>query len=197
MPLLSLDALILPCGHCCSPDLGFASAGHCSQYDVAPRPKQDLEQLVSAVEELRFLSSSSQVQQTSQLLWCFADWARQPENSRARMTQIQCNAVLDLLQHMAGEGGAGTAGDAPALPPLQQFAARQLNMAAWSLGKLKPHLPAAAYDVAPRPKQDLEKLVSAVDELPSSAAAARWSRRHSCCGALQTGPGSRRTADPA
>ncbi|GFH20078.1 hypothetical protein HaLaN_17141 [Haematococcus lacustris] len=54
------------------------------QYDPAPRPKQDLEQLVSAVEELPFMSSSS------------------------------------------------------------QFDARQLNMAAWSLGKLRLHLPAAA-----------------------------------------------------
>ncbi|GFH08718.1 hypothetical protein HaLaN_03730 [Haematococcus lacustris] len=111
------------------------------QYDPAPRPKQDLEQLVSAVEELPFLSSrSSQVEQTSQLLWCFADWARQPENSRARMTLAQCNAMMALLQHMAGDE---TAGDAPAFSPLQQFDARQLSMAAWSLGKLKPHLPAA------------------------------------------------------
>ncbi|GFH29166.1 RAP domain-containing protein, partial [Haematococcus lacustris] len=55
------------------------------QYDPPPRPKQDLEQLVSAVKELPFLRSSS-----------------------------------------------------------QQFDARQLSMAAWSLGKLKPHLPAAA-----------------------------------------------------
>ncbi|GFH20800.1 hypothetical protein HaLaN_17979 [Haematococcus lacustris] len=38
------------------------------QYDPAPRPKQDLEELVSAVEELPFLSSSSQVEQTSWLL---------------------------------------------------------------------------------------------------------------------------------
>ncbi|KAJ9520227.1 hypothetical protein QJQ45_030182, partial [Haematococcus lacustris] len=114
------------------------------QYDPPPRPKQDLEQLVSAVEELPFLSSSSQVEQTSQLLWCFADWARQPENSRARMTQAQCNAVLALLQHMAVGATAGTAGDAPALSPLEQFDARQLNMAAWSLGKLKPHLPDAS-----------------------------------------------------
>ncbi|GFH06550.1 hypothetical protein HaLaN_01199, partial [Haematococcus lacustris] len=30
------------------------------QYDPAPRPKQDLEQLVSAVKELPFLGSSSQ-----------------------------------------------------------------------------------------------------------------------------------------
>ncbi|KAJ9519742.1 hypothetical protein QJQ45_013426 [Haematococcus lacustris] len=43
------------------------------QYDTPPRPKQDLEQLVSAVEELPLLTSSSQVEQTSQLLWCFAD----------------------------------------------------------------------------------------------------------------------------
>ncbi|GFH15081.1 hypothetical protein HaLaN_11243 [Haematococcus lacustris] len=114
------------------------------QYDPPPRPKQDLEQLVSAVEELPFLSSSSQVEQTSQLLWCFADWARQPENSRARMTQAQCNAVLDLLQHMAGGARDETAGKPPPLPPLQQFDARQLDMAAWSLGKLKSHLPAAA-----------------------------------------------------
>ncbi|KAJ9519578.1 hypothetical protein QJQ45_000671 [Haematococcus lacustris] len=115
------------------------------QYDPAPRPKQDLEQLVSAVEkELPFLSSSSQVEQTSQLLWCFADWARQPENSRARMTQAQCNAVMALLQCMAVGATAGKAGNPPAPPPLQQFDARQLSMAAWSLGKLKPHLPAAA-----------------------------------------------------
>ncbi|GFH08432.1 hypothetical protein HaLaN_03393 [Haematococcus lacustris] len=33
------------------------------QYDPAPRPKQDLEQLVSAVEKLPFLRSSSQCQQ--------------------------------------------------------------------------------------------------------------------------------------
>ncbi|GFH27282.1 hypothetical protein HaLaN_25578, partial [Haematococcus lacustris] len=57
------------------------------QYDPAPRPKQDLEKPVSAVKELPFLTISSQVEQTSQLLWCFADWARQPENSRDRMTQ--------------------------------------------------------------------------------------------------------------
>ncbi|GFH23371.1 hypothetical protein HaLaN_20973 [Haematococcus lacustris] len=165
-----LNALILPCGHCCNPDLGLASAGVCDaipscaalhlapaccpgcpasrralrQYDQPPRPKQDLEELVSAVEELPFLSSSSQVEQMSQLLWCFADWARQPENSRARMTQAQCNAVLALLQHMAGVARAGTARYPPAPPPLQQFDARQLNMAAWSLGKLRPHLPAAA-----------------------------------------------------
>ncbi|KAJ9507471.1 hypothetical protein QJQ45_006498 [Haematococcus lacustris] len=106
------------------------------QYDPPPRPKQDLEKLVSAVEELPFLSSRSQVEQTSQLLWCFADWARQPENSRAHMTQAQCDAVLALLQRMAG--------NPPALSPLQQFDARQLSMAAWSLGRLRPHLPAAA-----------------------------------------------------
>ncbi|KAJ9520405.1 hypothetical protein QJQ45_013656 [Haematococcus lacustris] len=106
------------------------------QYDPAPRPKQDLEQLVSAVEELPFMSSSSQVEQTSRLLWCFADWAKQPENRRAHLTQAQCSAVLALLQRMAG--GAGPR------PTLQQFDARQLNMAAWSLGKLRPHLPAAA-----------------------------------------------------
>ncbi|KAJ9520228.1 hypothetical protein QJQ45_030184, partial [Haematococcus lacustris] len=123
----------------------MAPAHTLRQYDPPPRPKQDLEQLVSAVEELPFLSSSSQVQQTSQLLWCFADWAKQPENSKVRMTQAQCNAVLDLLQHMAGEARpAGTAGKPPALSPLQQFNAQQLNMAAWSLGRLKPHLPAAA-----------------------------------------------------
>ncbi|KAJ9505224.1 hypothetical protein QJQ45_030180 [Haematococcus lacustris] len=127
------------------PSRTLSSSAHTlRQYDPAPRPKQDLEELVSGVEELPFLSSSSQVEQTSQLLWCFADWARQPENSRARMTQAQCNAVLDLLQHMAGEAKAGTAGKPPALPPLQQFDARQLNMAAWSLGKLRPHLPPAA-----------------------------------------------------
>ncbi|KAJ9510054.1 hypothetical protein QJQ45_011716 [Haematococcus lacustris] len=117
------------------------------QYDPAPRLKQDLEELVSAVEELPFLSGSSQVEQTSQLLWCFADWARQSENSRARMTQAQWNSVLHLLQRtagVAGEARACKAGKPPAIPPLQQFDARQLSMAAWSLGKLKPHLPAAA-----------------------------------------------------
>ncbi|KAJ9505221.1 hypothetical protein QJQ45_013414 [Haematococcus lacustris] len=114
------------------------------QYDLPPRLKQDLQELVSAVEELPFLSSSSQVEQTSQLLWCFADWARQPENSRARMTQAQCNAMMALLQRMAVEAQAGTAGNPPALPPLQQFDARQLGMAGWSLGKLKPHLPPSA-----------------------------------------------------
>ncbi|KAJ9519605.1 hypothetical protein QJQ45_013376 [Haematococcus lacustris] len=114
------------------------------QYDPPPRLKQDLEELVSAVEELPFLSSNSHVEQTSQLLWCFADWARQPENSRARMTQAQCNAVMELLQHMAVGARGGKAGNPPASPPLQQFDARQLSMAAWSLGKLKPHLPAAA-----------------------------------------------------
>ncbi|GFH16908.1 RAP domain-containing protein [Haematococcus lacustris] len=125
-----------------------ASAHTLRQYDPAPRPKQDLEQLVSVVEELPFLSSSSQVEQTSQLLWCFADWARQPENSRARMTQAQCNSVLALLQCMAAMAGAGKARNPPAPPPLQQFDARQLNMAAWSLGKLKPHLPAATVTLA-------------------------------------------------
>ncbi|GFH24538.1 RAP domain-containing protein [Haematococcus lacustris] len=170
-----LDALILPCGHCCTgfrigwglrPDslqrspasrpclLSWlpstpsrtlvASAHTLRQYDPAPRPKQDLEQLVSAVKELPFLSSRSQVEQTSQLLWCFADWARQLENSRARMTQAQCNAVMALLQHMDGKATAGKAGNPPAPPPLQQFDARQLSMAAWSLGKLKPYLPPAA-----------------------------------------------------
>ncbi|KAJ9520041.1 hypothetical protein QJQ45_029987 [Haematococcus lacustris] len=121
-----------------------ASAHTLRQYDPPPRLKQDLEQLVSAVEELPFLSSSSQVEQTAQLLWCFADWARQSENSRARMTQAQCNAVMALLQHMAGGAGSGKVGNPPASPPLQQFDARQLSKAAWSLGKLKPHLPAAA-----------------------------------------------------
>ncbi|KAJ9508607.1 hypothetical protein QJQ45_012166 [Haematococcus lacustris] len=114
------------------------------QYDPAPRPKQNLEELVSAVKELPFLRSSSQVEQTSQLLWCCADWARQPENRIARMTQAQWNSVLDLLQRMAGEARACKAGNPPVSPPLQQFDARQLSMAAWSLGKLKPHLPAAA-----------------------------------------------------
>ncbi|KAJ9520039.1 hypothetical protein QJQ45_029993 [Haematococcus lacustris] len=118
-----------------------SSAHTLRQYDPAPRPKQDLEELVSAVKELPSLSSSIQVEQTSQLLWCFADWARQPENIRARMTQAECIAVMALLQHMAGDE---TAGDAPALPLLQHFNARQLSMSAWSLGKLKPHLPAAA-----------------------------------------------------
>ncbi|KAJ9506217.1 hypothetical protein QJQ45_014628 [Haematococcus lacustris] len=114
------------------------------QYDPAPRPKQDLEQLVSAVEELPFLSSSRQVEQTSWLLWCFADWARQPENRRAHLTQAQCSAVLALLQRMAGGAGVGKAGRPAPPPALQQFDVRQLSMAAWSLGKLRPHLPAAA-----------------------------------------------------
>ncbi|KAJ9519260.1 hypothetical protein QJQ45_017924, partial [Haematococcus lacustris] len=116
------------------------------QYDLPPRSKQDLEELVSAVEELPFLSSSSQVEQTSRLLWCFADWAKQPENRRASLTQSQCSAVTALLQRMAVGTGAGhKAGRPPAPPPaLQQFDARQLSLAAWSLGKLKPHLPAAA-----------------------------------------------------
>ncbi|KAJ9506216.1 hypothetical protein QJQ45_000591 [Haematococcus lacustris] len=122
--------------------LGFAFAQR--QYDPAPRPKQDLEQLVSAVEELPFLSSSSQVEQTSWLLWCFADWAKQLENRRAHMTKPQVSAVLALLQRMAGGTGAGTAVNPPTPPALQQFDAKQLSMAAWSLGKLRPHLPAAA-----------------------------------------------------
>ncbi|GFH06646.1 RAP domain-containing protein [Haematococcus lacustris] len=121
-----------------------AAAHTLRQYDPAPRPKQNLEELVSAVKELPFLRSSSQVEQTSQLLWCCADWARQPENRIARMTQAQWNSVLDLLQRMAGEARACKAGNPPVSPPLQQFDARQLSMAAWSLGKLKPHLPAAA-----------------------------------------------------
>ncbi|KAJ9522893.1 hypothetical protein QJQ45_023670 [Haematococcus lacustris] len=62
-------------------------------------------------------------------------------NSRARMTQAQCNAVMTLLQRMAGEARGGTAGSPHAKP--EQFDAWQLSMAAWSLGKLKPHLPAA------------------------------------------------------
>ncbi|KAJ9506213.1 hypothetical protein QJQ45_014619 [Haematococcus lacustris] len=115
------------------------------QYDLPPRPKQDLKQLVSAVEELPFLSSSSQVEQTSQLLWCFADWTKQPENRRAHLTKAQCGAVVALLQRMAGGAGVGKAGRPPAPPPpLHQANARQLNMAAWSLGKLRPHLPTAA-----------------------------------------------------
>ncbi|KAJ9519746.1 hypothetical protein QJQ45_013430 [Haematococcus lacustris] len=129
------------------------SSGHSQpatlrQYNPAPRPKQDLEQLVSAVEELPFLSSSSQVKETSQLLWCFADWARQPENSRTHMTLAQHNAVMALLQRMAGGAGDSKAVSPPTPSPLQQFDARQLNMAAWSLGKLKPHLPAAAATLA-------------------------------------------------
>ncbi|KAJ9526134.1 hypothetical protein QJQ45_009599 [Haematococcus lacustris] len=126
------------------PDVAINKDSALHQYDSAPRRKQDLEQLVSAVEELPFLRSSSQVEQTSQLLWCFADWARQPVHSRAHMTKAQCNAVLDLLQHMAVEAGADTAGNPTALPLLQRYDARQLSMAAWSLGKLRPHLPAAA-----------------------------------------------------
>ncbi|GFH15501.1 RAP domain-containing protein [Haematococcus lacustris] len=108
------------------------------QYDPAPRPKQDLKELVSAVQELPFLNSSSQVEQTSQLLWCFADWAKQPENRRARMTQAQCHAVLDLLQRMAGGAGGVKAGEPT------HYTAKQLSLSAWSLSKLKPHLPAAA-----------------------------------------------------
>ncbi|GFH22453.1 hypothetical protein HaLaN_19923 [Haematococcus lacustris] len=120
-----------PAGHVAAP-MTYAPQ---RQYDPPPRPKQVLEQLVSAVAKLPFLSSSSQVEQTSQLLWCFADWARQPENRRSHLTQSQQGAVLALLQRMAG-------GAAPS-PALQQFDARQLNMSAWSLGKLRPHLPAA------------------------------------------------------
>ncbi|KAJ9506185.1 hypothetical protein QJQ45_015112 [Haematococcus lacustris] len=111
-------------------------------YEQAPRRKQDLWRLVLAVEMLPFTNSSSVVQQTSHLLWCFADWAKQPEDSRSHLTQAQCNAVLDLLQCMAVKTRAGTAGYP--LAPLQQYDARQLSMAAWSLGKLRPHLPAAA-----------------------------------------------------
>ncbi|GFH29912.1 hypothetical protein HaLaN_28662, partial [Haematococcus lacustris] len=59
---------------------------------MLPKQQQDLEKLVSAVKELPFLSSSSQVEQTSQLLWCFADWTRQPENSRARLTQAHASS---------------------------------------------------------------------------------------------------------
>ncbi|KAJ9506089.1 hypothetical protein QJQ45_002488 [Haematococcus lacustris] len=117
-----------------------ASAHTLRQYEPPPRPKQDLEQLMSTVEDLPFLSSS-QVEQMSR---CFADWAKQPENSRARMTQAQCNAVMALLQRMAGLVGAGKAGNPDAFPPLQRFDSRQLSLAAWSLGKLKPHLPAPA-----------------------------------------------------
>ncbi|KAJ9519316.1 hypothetical protein QJQ45_023102, partial [Haematococcus lacustris] len=114
------------------------------QYDLPPRSKQDLEELVSAVEELPFLSSSSQVEQTSRLLWCFADWAKQPENRRASLTLAQCSAVTALLQRMTAGADADKAGR-PAPPlALQQFDARQLSLAAWSLGKLKPQLPAAA-----------------------------------------------------
>ncbi|KAJ9528503.1 hypothetical protein QJQ45_020516 [Haematococcus lacustris] len=120
------------------------SAHTLRQYDLAPRLKQDLEQLVSAVDELHFLSSSSQVEQTSQLLWCFADWARQPENRRALLTQSHLSAVTALLQRMAGGAGAGKTGKTAPSPALQQFDARQLSMAAWSLSKLKPQLPAAA-----------------------------------------------------
>ncbi|GFH08720.1 hypothetical protein HaLaN_03732 [Haematococcus lacustris] len=44
------------------PSRTLSSSAHTlRQYDPAPRPKQDLEQLVSAVEELPFLSSSSQL----------------------------------------------------------------------------------------------------------------------------------------
>ncbi|KAJ9519887.1 hypothetical protein QJQ45_014615 [Haematococcus lacustris] len=165
---LDLDALILPCGCCCTPDLGLAIAvvcdpvaplhspaprtcllpgcpasrrGHSAHqhtYDPAPRPKQDLKELVSAVQELSFLNSSSQVEQTSQLLWCFADWAKQPENRRARMTQAQSHALLALLQHMAVGAGGVNAGEPT------HYTAKQLSLSAWSLSKLKPHLPAAA-----------------------------------------------------
>ncbi|KAJ9520241.1 hypothetical protein QJQ45_030199 [Haematococcus lacustris] len=107
-------------------------------YEVRPQPNQDLEQLVSAVEELPFLSCNSQVEQASQLLWSFADWAGQSVNSRARMTQEQRNAVMTLLQHLAGGAGDGKAGSTPA--PLAYFDAHQMNMAASSLGKLRPHL---------------------------------------------------------
>ncbi|GFH16910.1 hypothetical protein HaLaN_13430, partial [Haematococcus lacustris] len=85
-------------------------------YELLALVDQDLEELVSVVKELPFLSSSSQVEHMSQLLWCFADWAKQPENSRARMTQAQCSAVMDLLQHLTVGAGAGKAGNPPALP---------------------------------------------------------------------------------
>ncbi|GFH32269.1 hypothetical protein HaLaN_31463 [Haematococcus lacustris] len=117
------------------------------QYDSPPRPKQDMGELIIAVMKLPYLDNSRKVEQTSQLLWHSADWARQPENSRAHVTQVKSFSELELLQRMAGEPLAGTAGSPPA--PLEQFDARQLNMAAWSLGKLKPHLLAAA--VTPRP----------------------------------------------
>ncbi|KAJ9505315.1 hypothetical protein QJQ45_030003 [Haematococcus lacustris] len=107
-------------------------------YEVRPQPNLDLEQLVSAVEELPYLSCNSQVEQASQLLWSFADWAGQSVNSRARMTQVQRNAVMNLLQHLAGGAGDGKAGSTPA--PLAYFDAHQMNMAAASLGKLRPHL---------------------------------------------------------
>ncbi|GFH20303.1 hypothetical protein HaLaN_17398, partial [Haematococcus lacustris] len=157
------------CEHCsppapapAHPDLGFAPTGvrdrlgSCAalrlapdwypgwlacplrHYEVRPQPNQDLEQLVSAVEELPFLSCNSQVEQASQLLWSFADWAGQSVNSRARMTQVQRNAVMNLLQHLAGGARDGKAGSTPA--PLAYFDAHQMNMAAASLGKLRPHL---------------------------------------------------------
>ncbi|KAJ9519576.1 hypothetical protein QJQ45_000665 [Haematococcus lacustris] len=113
----------------------LAALRHC---EVRPQPNQDLERLVSAVEELPFLSCNSQVEQASQLLWSFADWAGQSVHSRARMTQVQRNAVMNLLQHLAGGAGDGKAGSTPA--PLAYFDAHQMNMAAASLGKLRPHL---------------------------------------------------------
>ncbi|GFH06552.1 hypothetical protein HaLaN_01201 [Haematococcus lacustris] len=95
-----------------------------SQYDPAPRPKQDLEQLVSAVEkELPFLSSSSQVEQTSQLLASsevmrragWRDWsnllhglatAGMQCSSSPDLTWL-CDQAVQLLPHKLAKGAAG------------------------------------------------------------------------------------------
>ncbi|KAL6761119.1 hypothetical protein V8C86DRAFT_971624 [Haematococcus lacustris] len=123
------------------------------QYDWPPQPKQDMGELIIAVVKLPHLNYSIQVEQTSQrILWRFADWARQPENSRAGMIKAKSIPMLKLLQRMAVEPWTGTAGNPPA--PLEQFDARQLSKAAWSLGKLKPHLPAAA--ATPRPGHSID-----------------------------------------
>ncbi|KAL6757596.1 hypothetical protein V8C86DRAFT_1656274 [Haematococcus lacustris] len=117
------------------------------QYDSPPQPQQDMGELIIAVMKLPYLDNSKKVEQTSQLLWRSADWARQPENSRAHMSELKSTSVLELLQRTAGEPWGGTAGCPPA--PLEQVDARQLSKAAWSLGKLKPHLPAAAVTLRP------------------------------------------------
>ncbi|KAL6761111.1 hypothetical protein V8C86DRAFT_970993 [Haematococcus lacustris] len=117
------------------------------QYDPHPGPKQDMGELIIAMVKLPYLDNSTKVEQTSQLLWRSADWARQPENSIAHMTEFKSISVLKLLQGTAGEPGGGTAGNPPA--PLKQFDARQLSKATWSLGKLRPHLPAAAVTTRP------------------------------------------------
>ncbi|GFH15317.1 hypothetical protein HaLaN_11521 [Haematococcus lacustris] len=103
------------------------------QYDLAPRPKQDLEQLVSAVKELPFLTSSSQAVQLlpEKLAW-----------------GAPSQAISMTFWAMAKSGYTGSA------QPLLQSVTAAISQAQ------------RQYDLAPRPKQDLEQLVSAVKELP-------------------------------